>query len=118
MKWLLLLTFFLLAFIEFTLLLQLSRFLSWSSIVIFCGITTGLGFWFLREEDFTLWTLAQSELQNGRLPTEELVGALLTWTAGLLFLIPGILTDALAIFLLIPPLRSKWIAWIRARLRG
>ncbi|HEV7253927.1 MAG TPA: FxsA family protein [Mesorhizobium sp.] len=51
----------------------------------------------------------QGELQAGRDPGPRVVNAFLDLVAGLLLIVPGFLTDILAIVILLPPLRAR--AW-------
>lgn len=51
----------------------------------------------------------QGELQAGRDPGPRLVDAFLDLVAGLLLIVPGFLTDILALVILLPPLRAR--AW-------
>lgn len=71
-----------------------------------CGITACAGVWLLRTEDLSLWTLLETELQNNRLPTEELLGGILLLMGGIALLIPGILTDAFGLALMVPVIRE------------
>jgi UPF0716 protein FxsA len=47
----------------------------------------------------------QSSLRAGRVPGAELVDGFLVLLAGALMITPGVLTDIVAIFLLLPPVR-------------
>lgn len=59
---------------------------------------------------------AQRELEAGRAPTGALVRAAMTAAAGLLFLIPGFLSDAAAALLLLPPVQSALLRWMQANM--
>ena len=87
------------------------------SIVVMCIVTATFGFWLMREEDFSLWTLMESEIQNHRVPTEELFDALLIWISGLLLVVPGLLSDALGFLLVVPTWRQSCVEIIRKRLK-
>jgi UPF0716 protein FxsA len=56
-----------------------------------------------------------SNLSQGVVPAEELVDGLLIFVAGVLLITPGIFTDVLALFLLIPFSRALIKRWLRRR---
>ena len=69
----------------------------------------------MRGEDFSIWTLIETELQNRRLPTEELLSDFLTWSCGMALVIPGFLSDLLALALLIPIIKEELIRLMRKK---
>ena len=109
---------FLVPVLEITLLLLLAELLPLISLFTLCGVTAGAGWWFMRGEDFSLWTLIATELQNRRLPTEELLNDFLLWICGMLLVVPGVVTDALGFLLLVPVCREELAQWIRQQMRG
>ena len=99
----------LLILIEGLLLILLGRESGLLGTILLSSITAFGGLWLMREEDFSIWTLVEVELQQRHLPTDELWQAFLLWLAGGLLLVPGILTDALGLSLTIPDIRSALI---------
>ena len=99
----------LLILIEGLLLILLGRENGLLGTILLSSITAFGGLWLMREEDFSIWTLVEVELQQRRLPTDELWQAFLLWLAGGLLLVPGILTDALGLSLTVPDIRSALI---------
>ena len=55
-------------------------------------------------------------LQQGLVPGEELLNALLIAIAGIVLLTPGFLTDAAGLFLLIPATRTLCREWLKRRI--
>ena len=55
-------------------------------------------------------------MQQGQLPTEELLDAVLIFIAGVVLLTPGFITDAAGLLLLIPETRFYAKRFIRKRL--
>ena len=96
----------LLILIEGLLLILLGRESGLLGTVLLSSVTAVGGLWLMREEDFSIWTLVEVELQQRRLPTDELWQAFLLWLAGGLLLVPGVLTDALGLSLTVPDIRS------------
>jgi UPF0716 protein FxsA len=89
-------------------------------IVIATGI---LGATLARIQGFLVLNRIRSELQMGRMPTEELIDGLLILIGGIVLLTPGLLTD-FAVFLMLIPwsrnfskkwLRKKFSLWVQSR---
>ena len=99
----------LLILIEGLLLILLGRESGLPGTILLSSVTAVGGLWLMREEDFSIWTLVEIELQQHRLPTDELWQAFLLWLAGGLLLVPGVLTDALGLSLTVPDIRSALI---------
>ena len=99
----------LLILIEGMLLILLGRESGLLGTILLSSVTAVGGLWLMREEDFSIWTLVEVELQQRRLPTDELWQAFLLWLAGGLLLVPGVLTDALGLSLTVPDIRSALI---------
>ena len=99
----------LLILIEGLLLILLGRENGLLGTILLSSVTAVGGLWLMREEDFSIWTLVEVELQQRRLPTDELWQAFLLWLAGGLLLVPGVLTDALGLSLTVPDIRSALI---------
>ena len=102
--------------IEIWILIQIGIASSLNAVFILCLITAGAGWWFMRGEDFSIWTLIETELQNGRLPTEEILNDFLTWSSGLLLIVPGFLSDMMGLALLIPPIKEELVRILRDRM--
>jgi UPF0716 protein FxsA len=62
----------------------------------------------------TLYQIRQS-LSQGILPAEEMLDSVLIFAGGVLFVIPGVLTDIVALVLLIPFTRTIFKRWMRRR---
>ena len=99
----------LLILIEGLLLILLGRESGLLGTILLSSVTAVGGLWLMREEDFSIWTLVEVELQQRRLPTDELWQAFLLWLAGGLLLVPGVMTDALGLSLTVPDIRSALI---------
>lgn len=103
--------------IEIWVLMQLTYFMPLSTIFLQCIVTMVAGVWLMRGENFSLWTLVESELRNRRVPTEEVFADLLLWCGGVLLIVPGLLTDALGLVIFIPVVREESISWLRKRVQ-
>lgn len=88
--------------VEMVLLIQIGQLVGlWPTL--FLVVCTGiLGAALARREGWRVWRRVQDELAAGRMPAESLVDGLLILIAGAVLLTPGLLTDAVGFFLLVP----------------
>ena len=73
------------------------------AIVVFTGI---LGAWLARQQGMGVLKRLTTDLDQGRLPAEALIDGLLILIAGAVLLTPGLITDGLGFFLLVPQGRA------------
>jgi|SRR5450755_2599804 len=64
-----------------------------------------LGIWALRSQGSAAWRRFAAAVAENRAPTKEVVDGALVLAGGCLLIIPGFITDALGILLLLPPTR-------------
>jgi UPF0716 protein FxsA len=57
----------------------------------------------------------QASLSQGQIPAEELIDGVLIFIAGVLLIVPGILSDLIALGLLVPYTRMHFKRWLRRR---
>ena len=103
--------------LEILILMQLNYIMPLSTIFLQCVVTLAAGVWLMRGENFSLWTLVESELHNKRMPAEEILADLLLLGGGVLLIVPGLLTDALGLAIFIPSVRQECIQLIRKRMK-
>jgi UPF0716 protein FxsA len=72
----------------------------------------------LQRQGLAILLLARQQLARGELPLDAGFDALCLTLAGVLLVLPGFLTDAMAIVLLLPPVRAglKW--WLSRHFRA
>jgi len=115
MRWLVLLPLLVIPWLELWLVLRLDQSLV---VVLLQGVATAaVGWWFARSEGLSLWSELESDLQNGRVPTEEALDAMLTVLGGWGLIVPGWITDLAGAALLVPAVRRLLIPTLRAILR-
>ncbi len=109
----LLLLFTIVPLVELWLLVRLSGvFGFWTTIALVLG--TGMaGAALARWQGFQVIQRVQAEMRQGMLPAQAMGDGALIFGAGLLLITPGILTDALGLALLIPPLRRLVLKGVR-----
>ncbi len=116
-KLILILLLFFVPVLEILILMQLNYIMPLSTIFLQCVVTLAAGIWLMQGEHFSFWTIVESELQNNRLPAEEVVADLLLLGGGILLIVPGLITDALGLAVFIPVVRQESIQLIRKRMR-
>ena len=116
-KLILVLLLFFVPVLEILILMQLNYIVPLSTIFLQCVVTLAAGLWLMQGENFSLWTIVESELHNNRLPTEEVVADILLLGGGFLLIVPGLVTDALGLAVFIPVVRQECIQLIRKRMR-
>lgn len=74
-----------------------------------------LGAYFLRRQSASTLARARQRLQSGQMPAREMLEGLLISFGGVLLLVPGFITDLLAMTLLFPPTRHALVTWLAAK---
>ncbi|MFC1590847.1 FxsA family protein [Candidatus Omnitrophota bacterium] len=88
--------------IELTLLIKLGTLVGVGNTISLILLTGVLGALLLRVQGFNVIKRIDGELGRGIIPSEALMDGFLIFCGGLLLITPGILTDLLGFFLLIP----------------
>lgn len=74
-------------------------------LILFSAIA---GIWLLRAQGFAMLQRAQATLARGEIPALEMLETVVVMIAGVLLLVPGFLSDLLAVLLLLPWMR-RWL---------
>lgn len=105
----LLLTLILIPVLEIAIFIQIGSWIGALPTVGLILLMATLGMLLLRREGLATLLRAHASLDRGELPVQEAFDGLCLLLAGALFLIPGFLTDVLALALFVP--------WVRVRVR-
>ena len=92
--------------IELYVFIQVSNaigFLNALGIVILISI---FGCWLVKRAGTKVWARFNEELVAQRTPTKEVADGVCLLIAGALLIVPGFVTDAIGLLLLLPPIRS------------
>lgn len=73
------------------------------------------GAWLARREGWSVLRRIQDQLENGTVPTDELIEGALVFAGGVLLFVPGFVTDALGLLLLFPLTRHMARRGLRRR---
>ena len=72
-----------------------------------------LGLWLIKREGLSSWRALREAAGEGRMPAEEVANAAVVLAAGALLLLPGFLTDVVAVVLLLPFVRPAVARLVR-----
>lgn len=100
---------------EIALLIGIGRQIGFVATVALLLLTGLLGAFLARSQGLGMVRRMQSEMAAGRAPAGQLVDGALILLAGVLLLIPGVLTDAIGFFCLLPAGRTVLKRWLRKR---
>lgn len=115
------LAFTLIPVIEIYLFIKIGGSIGALNTVILVILTAFAGAYLARMQGLQTMFKVQTSLQQGIIPREELIDALLILVAGIVLLTPGFMTDAIGLLLLYPStryhvkryLRHKFDRWVQ-----
>ncbi len=107
------LAFTIIPIIEIYLLIEIGSMFGALTAVALVILTGFLGAFLARMQGLQTLYRIQESLREGRMPSGELLDALLIGIAGLVLLTPGFLTDSAGFLLLIPATRNAIKNWLR-----
>lgn len=91
--------------VEIVLLVWIANRTSVPAVLAFVVGTGILGAWLARRQGFQTLRRISADLEAGRAPAQSMLDGLLVFIAAVLLVVPGLLTDLVAILLLFPPSR-------------
>lgn len=109
----LILLFTIVPFIELTLLIEIGSHIGTLNTIMIVIITGIIGAFMARIAGFTVLMKIQNNLREGIFPKDELFDGVLILISGAFLITPGLLTDALGFFLLIPFGRLVVKRWLK-----
>ena len=110
------LAFTIIPIIEIYLLIEIGSMFGALTAVALVILTGFLGAFLARMQGLQTLYRIQESLREGRMPSGELLDALLIVIAGLVLLTPGFLTDSVGFLLLIPATRNSIKYWLRRQI--
>ena len=110
------LAFTIIPIIEIFLLIEIGSMFGALTAVTLVILTGFLGAFLARMQGLQTLYRIQESLREGRMPSGELLDALLIGIAGLVLLTPGFLTDSAGFLLLIPATRNFIKYWLRRQI--
>lgn len=117
-RWALFAAFVVVPLLEIYVLIQVGQVIGpWWTILLLV-LDSVLGAWLVKREGARAWRALQGAIGTGRMPGRELADAALVLVGGTLMLTPGFVTDALALFLVLPftrPFARRLLAAVVSR---
>ncbi len=112
-----LLLFISLPLLEIYLLASLGGIIGGFQVVLLVVASFLLGIWVLRTQSQASLYNMRTELGAGRVPADMLWQSISVYIAGVLLLLPGVISDVLGLILLFPPTRNLLIQRVKAYLQ-
>jgi len=110
------LAFTLVPVIELYLLIKVGAVIGSFNTILIVIVTGFVGASLARMQGLQTMTRVQNNLQQGIMPAEDLIDALIILVAGIVLLTPGFITDGAGLFLLFPATRYYFKRWLRRKL--
>ena len=101
--------------VELYILIKIGSYLGALLTIALIIFTAVLGLLLARFEGLRTLHQIRHNLSQGIVPAEEMLDSVLIFAGGVLFVIPGVLTDCAALVLLIPFTRTVFKRWLRRR---
>lgn len=109
------LLFTLIPMIELYLLIQVGTVIGGFNTILLVIITGFAGAWLARMEGMNTMFKVRQNLNQGLMPAEELLDALIILIAGLVLITPGLITDFFGLLLLWPVTRNRFKRFLRKK---
>jgi len=101
-----LLGFLLLPIIEIALFIKVGQWIGlWPTLALVVGAAV-LGAALLRQQGLSVLTQMRSNVSAGKIPGQAIADTMMIGMAAMLLILPGFFTDAIALALLLPPVRA------------
>ena len=106
MPLLILILILLVPYLEFLVFMEVGEAIGGFNAFLATILTAVLGVYLIRLQGFEVMQRMHRNLQNGESPIEEIFHGFFLLIAGLFFLLPGFITDSIAVLLAITPVRN------------
>lgn len=91
--------------LELYLLVKVGGIVGALNMVLWVFASAILGMWAVRAQGQGSMTRVRADLAEGRVPQQSFMDGVLLFFAGVLLILPGLITDAIGLLLLVPPFR-------------
>ncbi|MCF8473496.1 MAG: FxsA family protein [Emcibacter sp.] len=93
-------------YLEFLVFLEVGEAIGGFQALMLTIATAFIGIYLIRQQGLVVLNRMHETLQRGESPVENILHGFFLLIAGLFFLLPGFITDSVALFLTIPPFRT------------
>ena len=104
--------------VEIALFIRVGGWLGLVPTLALIVLTAVVGTAVMRHQGFTVLRRAQSQMEQGGVPVQEVFEGVCLMLAGALLLTPGFLTDTVGALLLLPPVRAALYRRVKAHLEA
>lgn len=91
---------------ELVVIFRVAGSLGWLDTIAILVVISVVGAWLVKRAGLRALIRTQTELAQGKVPTDAILDGLIVLVAGALMLTPGFLTDIVGLLLLLPPVRA------------
>jgi len=116
-RWIPLLVFFVLAWIEISLFIQVAHVMGVLLTMLLMVFTSCIGVSLVKNQGMKNFMLMQEKLARNESPATEMIKSVSLIIAGFLLLLPGFFTDLLGLLLLLPPVQKHLTLKLMPHLR-
>ncbi len=109
------LCFTLIPMIELFILIQMGTVIGSINTLLLVIASGFFGAWLARMEGIQTMLKVRTSLQQGIMPAEDLMDALIIYAAGVVLITPGLLTDMTGLLLLWSPTRNRFKNFLRQK---
>jgi len=117
MPLLLLIAFIVVPIVELTVIIQVGQAIGVLPTIVLLLVMSAVGAWLVKREGLGVWRRFRTALDQGHIPTVEIVDGALVMLGGALMLTPGFVSDFFGVLLVAPPSRALVNRVIRTRVR-
>lgn len=108
--------FIIIPILEIMLLMNVGSLIGVLPTITIVIVTAWLGATMVRQQGLATFQSVQTKLNNGEMPSDEIIAAVLLLIAGVLLLTPGFITDGFGLLLLWPVSRRGIVAFLKKHL--
>lgn len=108
--------FLLLPVLELYVFVQVAGSVGFGTALLGAVVATSVGIWLVKQQGLGVLRRANDKVARGEPPADEVVNGTLLLLAGVLLLVPGFVTGAAGLLLLLPPVRAILRSSMRKRL--
>ncbi|MFH2218548.1 MAG: FxsA family protein [Pseudomonadota bacterium] len=109
------LAFTLIPLVELYLLIKIGTVVGVLNTLALVALTGFVGAYLARMQGMQTMLRVRSQIEQGIMPAEDLIDAVIIFVAGILLLTPGLLTDIVGLLLLYPTSRFYFKRWLRKK---
>ncbi|RLB98555.1 MAG: membrane protein FxsA, partial [Deltaproteobacteria bacterium] len=100
---------------ELYLLIKIGTVIGGFNTILLVIVTGFLGAWLARMEGMNTMMKLKRNINQGLMPAEELIDAVIIFAAGVVLITPGLITDVFGLLLLWPVTRNKFKRMLRKK---